>query len=171
MQRKVKLCHKYLQHGFIGSWAWVTPFIRRVHLSVTKLSHVSRRKMIIARNCCRAVIDVQSLRAKMASSATFATNEGKRNHPGTRSQPVVLECAVFTLPPSRGWSHCVKVRLVFSRRRAAGSSKLIHSLWRPPASAGVMRVKNIISQPEGLCSRFIIYVANPTLHRCRPERC
>lgn len=32
-----------------------------VHLSVTKLNHVSLSKMIMVHNCCCAVIDVQSL--------------------------------------------------------------------------------------------------------------
>lgn len=34
-----------------------------------------------------------------------------------------------------------------------------------------MRVKNIIRQPEGLCSWFIIYMAYPTYHQSKRKSC
>lgn len=62
-----------------------------------------------------------------------------------------------------GSQSCVTIAVI-SWCNATNLSKLILSVQWSPVWLGVMRVKNITSQPEGLCSWFIIHVAYPTHH-------
>lgn len=104
-----------------------------VHLSVTKLRRVSLSKMIMVRNCCCAVIDVQSLHKVLMRVRGHPQADKKKRK---ETQGVLKMYCFYSVFAMLSWKRAVVLECLSFCSVKLDMSMPIHSLHRSPLWPG-----------------------------------